>query len=89
MTNRLSAVRSGARRVGDVAVHVEDGLAAISGILVELRHGIRTVVDGIQTIKETNTRLASMEKTLSEKLASLDITIQEVKNGKGSDMHGS
>ena len=71
----LSSVRRGAARVGRAAGSVEQGLEAASGLMVDLRHGIRAVVQAARSVseqgeilKETNARLAALESRLEEKL---------------------
>ena len=71
----LNSVRRGAARVGRVAGSVEQGLEAASGLVVDLRRGIRMVVKAAQSmeetsqaLKETNERLAALESKLEEKL---------------------
>ena len=71
----LSSVRRGAARGGRAAGSVEQGLEAASGLMVDLRHGIRAVVQAARSVseqgeilKETNARLAALESRLEEKL---------------------
>ena len=61
--------------MGRVAGSVEQGLEAVSGLAVDLRRGIRLVLQAAQsmqetsqTLKETNDRLAALESKLEEKL---------------------
>lgn len=75
--NGLSSVRRGVSRVGRVAGSVEQGLEAASGLMVDLRRGIKLVIQAAQsmqetseTLKKTNERLVALESKLDEKLKS-------------------
>lgn len=68
----VEQIQSGARRVGKVAGDVEKGLDALSGLIVEARHGLATFFGGIRDLKETSQRLESMEKSFQERFDNIE-----------------
>lgn len=90
MSTLPERLKSGARRTGALAISVEKGIEAASGIAVEVRRVIANIAVSLHNINEQSQKL----DTIIERLDKLDKIVdnrdkdkKEEIDGKGTSMH--
>ena len=80
----MSSLRNAAHRVGRAAGSVEEGLEAASAIAVELRRGVRTIVQAVAAMKDVSARVDALKESLDTRLAQMEAKLAETKKEEKS-----
>lgn len=84
----VESFRSGAKRVGEAARSVEQGIDATSSILADIHKGLSAVVGALQEVRGLRQAVSDLERSLSERLDRIEKAHQDIVKTREEEKSG-